>query len=110
MNIAHHFGAALQAQLHLVGGHCGPVMEVAGRPTHFHVDDAVSGRYVVVNACVYKNELESMLIAQEVYARAPFGKVSELLPCHLLGRHAHAVGYDSMVGCKQDVVGIAQFR
>ena len=86
--------------------------EVARAAPYFQVDDAPVFRQVKVHAGIHHLECEAMLAAEEIDAARALRmrKVADLLPRHFLGRDADAFLDDAVVACKDDILGMTEFR
>ena len=62
----------------------------------------------MVDTRVDHHEAETVLVAQEIDARASAHEMLDLLARHLLGRYAHPFGDDAVVGGKEYVARVAQ--
>ena len=110
--LAHDGSAAFEALRHLVRGHGRAMEEVARTASHFQVDDAPVFRKVEVHAGIHYLEREAVLAAEEIDAARALRmrEVADLLPRHFLGRDAYAFLDDAVVACKDDILGMTEFR
>ena len=68
----------------------------------------MSGGNIIIDTGIDEHQRESMLVAEEIYARAPMREMGELLPGDIFRRDAYPLLDNAMVGREEDIVGFLQ--